>query len=1022
MTKGNTQVVIENPVINSPFAEPQRHFRFSDEGITNEIVTQRRESAYFIPIAAPRKKGKDQLYFETEWTKDRIEPNKFINQVRSRVKQWRENKHFGVTRTTTQLLQYWTRSDRERRLFFCQIEALETLIYLTEVAKQQGDTWIENAIHTANADANPLLYRIACKMATGSGKTVVMAMLIAWQTLNKLANPQDARFTDSFLIVTPGITIRDRLRVLMSNDADNYYRKLDIVPPDLMPELGKAKIVLTNFHAFLMREHTSAGKLTKSLLTGSGDAPSPFTETPDQMVRRVCRELGTKKNILVINDEAHHCYRRRVGGEEVKLVGDERKEAEKREEEARIWISGLEAVKAKIGVKVVYDLSATPFFLRGSGYSEGTLFPWVVSDFSLIDAIESGIVKVPRVPVADDNMLHDAPVYRDIWPLIREQLPKKGRGTDAVTGEPKLHVALEGALQSLYSNYEKYYRRWEQNAEAQQRGHTPPVFIVVCNNTNVSKLVFDYIAGWEKEITEDKSVVVPGKLSLFSNETSGAWSARPKTILVDSEQLESGEAMSDDFKQIAAREIDEFKADYRLRFPGRDPDELADEDLLREVMNTVGKPGKLGEQIRCVVSVSMLTEGWDANTVTHILGVRAFGTQLLCEQVVGRGLRRMSYSTEARRFPVNGQDVEIEAFPVEYAEVYGVPFSFIPCAGTGGDPKPGPIPTRVRALEERIDREITFPRLVGYRYDLPEARLEVKFTAESRLTLSAAELPTKTENAPIIGESVIHDLQELKNRREQEVVFLLAKLTLEKYFRQDGEQNTEKTSKHKFDSEVQSWRFPRLLEITREWLSTCVRCKDNTFPQLLLLLQFAHDAADKIYKAIVASTPGDKALKPILRPYDTIGSTQHVDFDTTKPTYTTRADRCHVSHVVADTDAWEQKLAQTLEDMPEVFAYVKNQNLGFTIPYTLNGEEHNYYPDFIVRIDDGHGPDDLLNLILECTGQKKKDKEAKVSTAQTLWIPAVNGHGEFGRWNFLEVRDPWDAQNEIRRFIPKPKK
>jgi type III restriction enzyme len=338
-------------------------------------------------------------------------------------------------------------------------------------------------------------------------------------------------------------------------------------------------------------------------------------------------------------------------------------------------------------------------------------------------------------------------------------------------------------------------------------------------------------------------------------------------------------------------------------------------------------------------------------------------------------------------------------------------------------------------LEERIDREITFPRLVGYRYDLPEARLEVMFTAESKLTLSAADLPTKTENAPIIGESVVHDLSELKNRRAQEVAFLLAKLTLEKYFRQDGEKLNGKTKQHKFDSEVQSWRFPRLLEITREWLATCVRCKDNTFPQLLLLLQFAHDAADKIYQAIVASTPGDKALKPILRPYDTLGSTRHVDFDTTKSTYTTRADRCHVSHVVADTESWEQKLAQTLEDMPEVFAYVKNQGLNFTIPYTLNGEEHNYYPDFIVRIDDASSPspasprvgegrgeghvasDNFLNLILECTGQKKKDKEAKVATAQTLWIPAVNSHGEFGRWSFLEIRDPWNAQNEIREHL-----
>jgi type III restriction enzyme len=1028
------QVVIENPVINSPFDEPKRHFRFSDEGITNEIVSERRTSSYFIPIAAPKKKGKKQLFFETEWTRDRIEENKFINQVRARVKQWRENKHFGVSQVTAQLLQYWTRPERERKLFFCQIEALETFIYLTEVAKNQGDTWIENEIRRANEDANPKLYRVACKMATGSGKTVVMAMLIAWQTLNKLANPQNAKFTDTFLIVTPGITIRDRLRVLMSNDAENYYRKLDIVPPgDLTNELGKAKIVITNFHSFLMREHTSAGKLTKSLLRGSGDAPSPFTETPDQMVRRACRELGAKKNIIVLNDEAHHCYRRRAGGEEEKLTGDDRREAEKREEEARVWISGLEAVQSKLGIKTVYDLSATPFFLRGSGYSEGTLFPWVVSDFSLIDAIESGIVKVPRVPVSDDNMLHDGPIYRDIWPLIREKLPRKGRGTEAVTGEPKLPVELEGALQSLYTNYEKYYRRWAQNDPAQARGLTPPVFIVVCNNTNVSKLVFDYIAGWEKQITDEKSVVVPGKLPLFSNEKDGAWSARPKTILVDSEQLESGESMSDDFKLIAAREIDEFKADYRLRFPGRDPDELADEDLLREVMNTVGKAGKLGEQIRCVVSVSMLTEGWDANTVTHILGIRAFGTQLLCEQVVGRGLRRMTYSTEARHFPVNGKEVEIEAFPVEYAEVYGVPFSFIPCAGSGGDPKPGPTPTRVRALEGRLDREITFPRLVGYRYDLPEARLEVKFTPESRLVLSAADLPMKTENAPIIGERTVHDLAELKKRRPAEIAFLLAKLTLEKYFRQDGTQETAQTKKHQFDAEVQSWRFPRLLEITRQWLRECVKCKDNTFPQLLLLLQFAHDAADRIYKAIVQSTPGEKALKPILRPYDPIGSTQHVDFDTIKPTYATRADRCHISHVVADTDSWEQKLAQTLEDMPEVFAYVKNQNLGFTIPYTLNGEEHNYYPDFIVRIDDGQtsspsprdkgagqgrgAPDNLLNLVLECTGEKKKDKGAKVATAKTLWIPAVNNHGEFGRWSFHEIRDPWDAQNEVHAFL-----
>jgi type III restriction enzyme len=896
-------------------------------------------------------------------------------------------------------LEYWQRPEREKKLFFCQIEALETAIYITEVAKKYGDAWIENDLRTANAGANPLLSRIAFKMATGSGKTVVMAMLIAWHTINKLANPQDAKFTDTFLVVTPGITIRDRLRVLLPNLPDNYYQKWDLIPPDLQAELLKAKILITNFHAFLLREKVAAGKLTKTILA-QGEV-SPFTETPDEMVRRVCRELGTKKNIIVINDEAHHCYRRKPDGVEEKLTGDERKEAQKREEAARVWISGLEAIQAKIGVKVIYDLSATPFFLRGSGYPEGILFPWVVSDFSLIDAIESGIVKVPRVPVADDAMLGDQPTYRDLWLRIREHLPRKGRKTEAVGGEPKLPVELEGALKSLYGNYEIYYRQWEQNAEAQAKGLTPPVFIVVCNNTNVSKLVFDYLAGYEKPLPDGTTVPVPGALSIFSNVEDGRWRVRPNAILIDSEQLESGEAMSDEFKKLAAREIEEFKEEYRIRFPGRNVEQITDEDLLREVMNTIGKPGKLGEQVKCVVSVSMLTEGWDANTVTHILGVRAFGTQLLCEQVVGRGLRRMGFGMESRTLVVQGRQVGLESFPVEYAEVYGVPFSFIPCAGTGDRPKPGPIPTRVRALPERIALEITFPRLMGYRYDLAGEVLTAQFTEDSKFILSTADIPTWTESAPIVGESSIQKLDDLKRRREQEVVFLLAKLVLEKYFQDD-------------EGQVKLWLFPQLLNLTRRWLSECVIRKDNTFPQMLLLIEFAHNAAERIYQAIVGSTLGQKTIKPILRPYDTVGSTRYVDFDTNRSTYETRPDRCHISHVVADTESWEQKMAQALEEMAEVICYAKNQNLGFAIPYTIDGEEKNYYPDFLVRIIQGEEP---LILIIEVTGEKKKDKAAKVATARNLWVPAVNNHGVYGRWAFLEIADPWDAQNLIRAFL-----
>ena len=986
-----SQVVIENPIINLPFDEPTSHFRFSDEGITDEIVAGRRTSSYFVPIARPKKKGSKQLQFDTEWTQDRIEENKLVNDIRRRVALWRKGGYVGVTSTTARLIAYWTEPNREKKLFFCQNEALETAIYIAEVAKKYGDAWIENAIREGNDTSNPGLPRTAFKMATGSGKTVVMAMLIAWHTLNKRANPQDARFSDTFLIVTPGITIRDRLRVLLPNDPDNYYRQRDIAPAQLQDHLGQAKIIITNYHAFQLRARIAAGKITKSILADGQS--SPFTETPGQMVRRVCRELRTKKNIIVLNDEAHHCYRRKPDAKDEKLTGDDRVEAKQRDQEARVWISGLEAVKAKIGVKAIYDLSATPFFLRGSGYPEGTLFPWVVSDFSLIDAIEAGIVKVPRVPVADDSMTGAQPTYRDLWLRIREHLPKKGRKTDKVGGEPNLPVELQGALLSLYGNYEKYYRLWEKNTEARARGITPPVFIVVCNNTNVSKLVFDFIAGWEKQIGEE-TIVQAGQLPIFRNDDgNGGWLQRPNTVLVDSQQLESGESMSNEFKKIAAREIEEFKAEYRVRFPGRDAENLTDEDLLREVMNTVGKAGKLGEHVKCVVSVSMLTEGWDANTVTHVLGVRAFGTQLLCEQVVGRGLRRMSYAANAKGH-----------FSPEYAEVYGVPFSFIPCSGATTDPKPGPLPTRVRALESRIDCEITFPRLLGYRYDVGGERLTATFTDQSRLTLSTADIPTKTENAPIVGESSIHTLDDLKRRRPNEVAFLLTRLTLEKYLRDN-------------DGNDKPWLFPQLLGIAKRWLNECVTLKDNTFPQLLLLIEFAHDATDRIYKAIVASTDAVAALKPILHPYDTIGSTRYVDFDTTRPVFATRADKCHISHVVADTESWEQKMAEALENLPEVIRYVKNHNLGFTISYTLNGEEKNYIPDFIAYIDDGRGPDDLLNLIVEVTGERKKDKAAKVTTARALWVPAINNHGGFGRWAFIEVADPWDAQSLIRGFL-----
>jgi type III restriction enzyme len=979
-----SDALIENPILNSPFGEPERHWQFSDTGITNVVVESRRPSSYFMPIPASKVRGR-QLQLETQWTRDRIEENVRINRIRERVSAWRSLGWPGVTPTTRRLLEYWTDEQRERPLFFCQVEALETAIYLTECATKQGDPWIGNELTELAAEENPGLFRMAFKMATGTGKTVVMAMLIAWHTLNKQANPRDARFSDAFLVVTPGITIRDRLRVLLPESPDNYYRARDIVTPADLERLGQARIVITNFHSLQLREAQVASKTTKELLTRGKE--SPFVETYDQMVRRVCRSLGSKRQIVVLNDEAHHCYLHRTSGEDEALKGEERREAERRDREARVWVTGLQAVARKIGIKVVYDLSATPFYLRGSGWPEGTLFGWVVSDFSLIDAIESGIVKIPRVPVADDAVDKAGPMFRNLWARIRAELPKKKSVKETPAEPPRLPDELQAALHALYGNYEKAYRAWEQLEQEEPRGSTPPVFIVVCSNTAVSKLVFDYIAGWERELDDGRRAVQAGALPLLSNEDRGGWLERPRTVLIDSAQLESGEAMSTEFKAIAAREIAEFKTELQARFPGRDVGQLTDEDLLREVMNTVGKRGRLGEQVRCVVSVSMLTEGWDANTVTHILGVRAFGTQLLCEQVVGRGLRRTSY--------VPGEGGLLDP---EYAEVYGVPFSFIPTSGSATTPRLAKPMTRVRGLPERAACEIRFPKIVGYRYEFDGDSLSWAFGQEHRLVLSTEQVPTEIEVAGVVGEHEVHTLDDLKAKREQEVVFAIARELQTRHFPN------------------RPWLFPQLAEATREWMRSSLELHDHVFPQLLLLHEQASRAVEKIFRGILAAERGSPRLLAVPSPQDPEGSTASVDFDTAKPVMATAPRKCHVEYVAADSN-WEHVMSTRLESMPEVRAYVKNQGLGLQIPYTFDTHERNYLPDFVVRIDDGHGEDDPLNLIVEVTGQTRPDKVERVATARERWVPGVNALGRYGRWDFIEIEDPWNAETAIRAQI-----
>jgi type III restriction enzyme len=547
------------------------------------------------------------------------------------------------------------------------------------------------------------------------------------------------------------------------------------------------------------------------------------------------------KNILVVNDEAHHCYREKPKEpDDADLKGEEKKEAEKNNEAARLWISGLEAVNRKLGLNEVIDLSATPFFLRGSGYAEGTLFPWTMSDFSLMDAIECGIVKLPRVPVAENIPGGEMPMFRDLWENIRKDMPKKGRGKGEELDPLKLPTRLQTALEALYGHYEKTFKLW------QDRGiKVPPCFIIVCQNTAISKLVYDFISGFQRQNEDGTSSLVNGRLALFRNfdETTGNPLARPNTLLIDSEQLEAGDALDNNFRKMAADEIERFRREIVERTGDpRAGDNITDQELLREVMNTVGKPDQLGGAIRCVVSVSMLTEGWDANTVTHILGIRAFGTQLLCEQVIGRALRRQSYE-------LNEDGPDEGLFNVEYADIFGIPFDFT-AKPVVAPPQPPRKTVQVRAISpDRDDLEIRFPRVEGYRVELPEERLRADFNDESVLELSPDIVgPSITRNSGIIGEGADMSLEHLGDMRRSTLIFHVTQRLLYTKWRDPGE-------------EAKLHLFGQLKRITKQWLDTCLVCKGGTYPAQLMYQELADMACNRITAAITREFLGERPIK-----------------------------------------------------------------------------------------------------------------------------------------------------------------
>jgi len=814
-----------------------------------------------------------------------------------------------------------------------------------------------------------------------------MAMLIAWQTINAVRRPGTQRFTRGFLIVAPGLTIKDRLRVLQPNDPENYYGTRQLVPQDLLPEIHRAKLVITNYHAFKLREKLDLAKGTRSLLTGRGPDLNTL-ETEGQMLQRVMPDLMGIKSIMVLNDEAHHCYREKQqhpGADGLEdLKGDDRTEAVKNKEAARLWISGLEIVSRQLGINQVFDLSATPFFLRGSGYTEGTLFTWTVSDFSLMDAIESGIVKLPRVPIADNIPGADVPTFRNLWDNIRAKMPKKGRGKAEKAGlDPlSLPTTLITAIDALYGHYEKTYKLWVDAGIT-----VPPCFIVVCNNTSTSKLIYDYISGFERTNEDESKTVINGRLSLFRNfDDNNIPRARPRTLLIDSEQLESGEALDDNFRKMAGPELEQFRREILERTGSREQAEtLSDQQILREVMNTVGKEGRLGESIRCVVSVSMLTEGWDANTVTHVLGVRAFGTQLLCEQVVGRALRRQSYELN-----------EDGRFNVEYADVLGIPFDFT-AKPVIAPPQPPPQTVMVKAIRpDRDHLEIRFPRVVGYRVDLPEDRLQATFTADSNLVLTPDLVgPSITKNQGIVGEGIELTLEHLEDMRYSTMVMHLTKRLVYTKYRDPGE-------------DPKLYLFGQLSRITRQWLDECLECRGNTKPAQLMYQELGDMACDRITAAITEGLKGSSPIKVTLDPYNREGSTKHVQFPTArKDRWTTDPNRCHINYAILDS-GWEGEFCRVAESHPKVLAYVKNTNLGFEVPYLFAGQPRRYRPDFLLLVDDGKP--DPLNLVVEIKGYRREDAKDKKLTMENYWIPGVNNDGRFGRWAFAEFSDGYQIQ------------
>ena len=929
---------IDRLIINPPYEEPQCYWRYDRKTRSFSEEAGRRPAGYVVA---------------SESSKAYDDPGKFVeiplvNKIRPRVKAWREhptNPCAGVTGITRRLLEHWRNPEerKDRRFFFCQLEAIETLIWLTE-APQSEKVGID-----IPQDAGPFL-RLCSKMATGSGKTIVMAMLIAWQVLNKVTYPQDQRFSKNIFVVAPGLTVKSRLQVLIPSAPGNYYEEFNVIPPGLTEKLRQGKVLIRNWHVLNWDSEEQVARKRSVDKRGA--------KSDEAYVREVLGEMSTARNIVVINDEAHHAWRIPA---ESKVKGLRKEDIE----EATKWVGGLDRIHHSRGILACFDFSATPFAPSGKQVDEEALFPWIVSDFGLNDAIESGLVKTPRVVIRDDGKLGKDyksrlyHIYSD--PEVRDDINRK-----AEEHEPLPDLVTNG--------YYLLGKDWLETAKSwQDAGHrTPPVMITVANRVETAARVeyaFDH-----KKIRIDELCV-------------------PERILhIDSKVLDMAEA-----EEEAADLEDSSSGDDQEEEPTKKYSKKERAERVRQTVDTVGQVGKPGEQIQKVISVGMLSEGWDAKTVTHIMGLRAFSSQLLCEQVVGRGLRRTSYEV----------DKATGLFDAEYVNIFGVPFTFLPHESHDGPPPPPPTPkTRIEPVIEKQQYEIRWPNIIRIEHTYrPDLKLDM--TKVKPLVLNAYETVTLAELAPVVdGKPDVTkisqiDLENLgKQYRWQKVIFTAA---VDVY---DQMKPTWSGNKEILLAQLIKLAEP-FLSSEKIQIIPPLFYQDDAKRRILIMLNM-NKVVQHIWEAI--RFENTEAILPVFDSDNPIRSTGDMrTWWTGRPCEHTK--RSHINCCVFDS-TWEASEAFELDRNPDVEAWVKNEHLGFEILYIFKGVILKYRPDFIIRLKNGD------HLILETKGQDTQQDKTKREFLDE-WVRAVNEHGGFGKWQSAVSTNPADVAGILKAAILK---